>query len=73
MRGIAGELTKHDRKMTATHLRQRSQLVQREVFGKIGLQTLNCSSDPGGTAVFRCRFFIVPSTRKARARASGSK
>ncbi len=27
MRGMAGELTEHERKMTATHLRQRCQLA----------------------------------------------
>ena len=39
MRGMAGELTEHKRKVTATHLRQRSELVQGEVFSEIALQT----------------------------------
>src|SRR4029450_2169481 len=45
MRGIAGELTKHHRKMAAAHLRQGRQLVQREVFREMTLEKLNCSPD----------------------------
>ena len=45
MGSMAGELTEHERKMTATHLRQRSQVIQGKVFSKIALETLNCSPD----------------------------